>query len=131
MKIKRIDLNTQYDLICSWYDKRNCPAIPKVALSEYGYMVSNEDVGVAAAWLFPTIGSKNCWFGFFISNSDIENELRNKAMDYLIIGCEKIAHDLGYEVMMTVSSHESIQSRLEKHSFTLAVTNSNEYVKGI
>ena len=131
MILKQIDLNTDYELLCSWWNKRNFPCMPKEALTDYGYMVSSGDNDIAAVWLYPIITSKLCWFGFFISNKDVAPEIRNEAMDYLISGVENKARDMGYDMIMTVSGNEKVQKRLEKNNYNIGQINSIEYLKGL
>lgn len=131
MKLKQVDLNSDYELLCSWWNKRNFPIMPKEALTDYGYMVSNEDSDIAAVWLYPVVSSKLCWFGFFISNSDISSEIRNEAMDFLVAGIENKARDMGYDIIMTVSGVDQVQKRLEKNNYSIGQKNSIEYLKGL
>lgn len=131
MFLKQIDLNKDYELLCSWWNKRNFPCMPKEALTDYGYMVSNENSDIAAVWLYPVVSSKLCWFGFFISNSDISSEIRNEAMDFLVAGIENKARDMGYDIIMTVSSVDQVQKRLEKNNYNVGQKNSIEYLKGL
>ena len=84
MKLIKIDLEKDYDHICGIWNDRKFEVIPKVALSQSGYAIADENESIAFCWLYPTLRSKTCWFSFPTTNPEYDKQLRKNALDILM-----------------------------------------------
>lgn len=116
MNIKLINLDTDYDLISSWYTKRNLNVPTRDSYSKIGFMAGN----VCAAWLYQT-DSKYCLIENAISDSDSTKEQRDQATDMLLEMMIKTATELGYKTMLTYTNHPSLMKK-ENEKFGFVIT---------
>ena len=98
MKLIKIDLEKDYDHICGIWNDRKFEVIPKVALSQSGYAIADENEFIAFCWLYPTIGSRTCWFSFPTTNPEYDKQLRQNALDILMKKVIDIAKEMGYDM---------------------------------
>ena len=127
MQIKRFKNDEDYQTLLSWCQARNWPEINKDMLSDYGYIVSENDKKIATCWLYPVIGSSVCWMGFPFSNPNSNKYERKKALDLLFENMHNTAKNMGYTYILTTSNTPPIENRLKKYGYKLGDKNVNQY----
>ena len=127
MRIRKFDLEKDYFILENWVKERNWPKLTKDILTEYGFLVYNDEKELAVAWLYPIKGCKTCMIGFPFSNPNVSKEIRKKALDKLFDHLHKEAKNMKYNMIMTFSSVPPVMKRVENMGYIKGDENVNQY----
>lgn len=125
--ILRRTVKTDYSKLAQWWESHTQTPLHADMVSMYGWVVE----GVAACFLYPALGSKIAWMGWPISNPESSKETRDEALDLIFDTIHKDAQTMGYRIMLTTSNTPPVQTRLEKHGYSLGDKDVNHYWKAL
>lgn len=111
-----VEVKKDYDLLLSWWKKRNFTAPPKEWLSPLGLMVFVGNKPVCAGFLFKT-DSNVCSIGNLVSDPSVPGIFRDKALDYLLVRLQTIAKDSGFTVVCAATNLERLVQRYKRLGF--------------
>lgn len=117
MQVNLINRKSDLSSLNLWWEKRNHPVVPASMLSDYGVLVSKDNVDLAAMFLYPVVSTNWCMVRFPISNPDVEASVRDEALDLVFDSVFLIAKDLGYEKVFCTTDHKNLSKRLLKFNF--------------
>ncbi len=95
---------------------------------EGGYIIEKNNESIAAGFLWLT-NSKQAFFGYMVSNYKYKQDDRQYAMDLLITTVEKIAKELGYNYIFTITRNIYMQDKHTKLGWEPAKGPSMELIK--
>tara|TARA_R110000823_G_C15765791_1_gene483467 strand:- start:356 stop:802 length:447 start_codon:yes stop_codon:yes gene_type:complete len=95
---------------------------------EGGYIVEKDGQSIAAGFLWLT-NSKQAFFGYMVSNYKYKQSDRQYAMDLLITTVEKIAKELGYNYIFTITRNIYMQKKHTKLGWQPSRSPSVELIK--
>lgn len=120
MRIELFKKDSHYETLTTFWQDREHLVIPKEYLSDYGFMAFDEQGNpVAAMWLYPVVSTNWCMVRFPISNPDVPNEIRSKAMDLIFDTIHKVSKDMGFNQIFCTTNHKGLIKRLTKYGYTL------------
>lgn len=122
MECMLFNYNTDYEVVSSWWKKRNCPIIPKDFLGNYGFIINENNKKLCAIWLYPIMTTKWCMVRFPISNPDITKEEHEKSLDLLFSSVHNISKDMGYKHIFCSTNHDGFIKRLNKYGYNQEAT---------
>jgi hypothetical protein len=101
-----------YSMISRWLSLRDGAIIPEWSLPTTGFVVPNVACG------FILIMSNKCAvMEFFISNPEIDKEIRQQAFDSIIKKLELSAKELGVKLLLANSNITAIQDMAIRHEY--------------
>jgi len=113
-----IDLMQNNKEVADWWGERGMIIIPDEFLSKFGFIVSNEEKSIAAAWLYPMVSSNTAMIRYPITNPNSTKEERNKALDLLFFNLQETAKEMGYKKMFITTNNNALSERLIKYNYT-------------
>lgn len=116
MTIKLFEPNEHYKLVAEMWEAQNWPIIPLEGLPTTGMITFQDDIPVAAGFLYNT-DSSMAWLEFIVGNPDIDYELRGQGLDLVIQGLTKVAKNMNKKMIFTVSNHKRLIDRYKSFDF--------------
>lgn len=118
LKVILFQKDKHMSVIEKFSQDRNLPMIDKDLLSDYGFMISNDNNPVVCGWLYPTIGSKLCVIENVIRSVEIKDkDLIDDSMRLLFETLHLLAKDMGYRYIKNSVENESMKTRLESYGY--------------
>lgn len=111
MNIRRYE-DSDYELMSSWYIKRDLEPIPKASIPNIGYVAENK----AAAFLCVT-DSSFCFIEFLIASPETTKEERKKYTHELNLRLFKDAKSLGFNKIINYMENKSVINNLKEIGF--------------
>jgi hypothetical protein len=119
-----------YETLVNWWSKWNFPILLKSSLPERIFVVSAEGIDLYAAPVYVS-DSSWCWIGFITGNKEAEKKYRKDALKFLLYNIEHYMKDIGYDLIMTVSSSPVLKKLFEDAEYNSSSKNIVEYIKKI
>lgn len=116
MKIRNIDLDTDFKVLCNWLTDHNKPLISKDLYPPTGFMIQDEKMDLVAGFLYKT-DSKLCVVENFISNPIIAKDQRREAITLLFKTIIQKAQNDGFKIMFTSAILDSLIKQLNDLDF--------------
>lgn len=118
MTIKQFD-NSMYQEIASWWTGHGCFPVPCESLPPTSAVAFWDDKPIAAAWVYLDNAVGVCLLAWPVARPDACARAKLKALNMVIDYLTKhVKEDLGYSVVISLSSVDSITRLLEHHQFT-------------
>lgn len=118
MNLKKIDLDTDYEILCDWWKEHNHWIIPRSALSSVGLMAYNDkDQPVAGSWLYVMAGSTLGQIGWTVSNPKAGLRERYNGISMIVDGLIEAAKHYKRTELIVLSSSNGLSKMLEKRKF--------------
>lgn len=108
--------NHHYEMIKSWFDKRNFPAPDPHLLPQIGVIAVCNNNPIACGFLFRTDGGI-AMLGNLGSDKDASSEHRNIALDAVINSLSEIAANQGFMVVSCATNLPGLMTRFERIGF--------------
>jgi hypothetical protein len=121
MNSRAIDLDHDYETLCSWWRGHKWHPIPKSWLPKTGVIVEDGDDGVCAGFLYTT-DSKLGVFEYSVTNPKLSPILRSNGLDYLISDISTISKKLEMEGLFSACGDEGLTKRMMRHGFNVIGT---------
>lgn len=112
MNMRRYDKNSDYEMMTSWYTKRDLPPIPKESIPVIGYIAEEK----AAAFLCVT-DSSFCFIEFLIASPETTKEERKQYVHELNLKLFKDAKALGFNKIINYMENTSVINSLKEIGF--------------
>lgn len=119
-----------YKMLTQWWEAWNYPPVPEVFLSETGIIITYNDEPVCAGFVYTT-DSKVSWGEHYILNKKAPRVARKECITVLISEMCKTAKDMGFLVMMSSVSNESLINKLTASGFGVGDKNMVNLVKAL
>lgn len=128
---RKSDDGKNYLLIAnSWWKARGGNDFPAAFVSDYGFMVFDEnDMAQLSVFFYPTIGLDSCMWGLHVANPSSTKEIRKEAMKFLTEAVSSLAKDMGYKILIGYPGKESFKDRLVENGFHVLESNSYQCAK--
>lgn len=123
-------LPENYELIKGWWEKREFPPAHFEHLPPTGFLVAYKGVPLACGFLFNT-DAHIAVIGNFVSNPDVQKDLRQPAIDFLIEFLTSRAKDTGNTMVCCSTNLVGLGVRFENHKFVKTDTGVSMYARGI
>ncbi len=104
--------DSDFELINSWYEKRNLQPVDKIFLSSNGYIVDD----IVAVWLYKT-DSSIAWIENLITNPDAKTYERSRSIDYLLIHVCNEARSMGFKAIIGLTKLAAVSNRCKSLGF--------------
>lgn len=113
MKVRRIQLDKDYPILRTWWEKRGIEAPALVLLPQIGVIAETEDTMVACAFLYEDTGGKVMMIEWEATNPAVGSALKvmhglNTVFDFF----EKFARERGNMVLLSWVAEERGDGRL-------------------
>lgn len=117
VEIRLIDLNKDYETLCSWWSKRDHVIIPKEMLGSFGMIANVGNKDVAAAWIMPLLTTNTAMLRFPISDLEAKEEDRNIGIESVILSLHDFARDLNCKYVLCSTNHMGLIKRLKNLNY--------------
>ena len=101
--MRLIDLNTDYDTLCSWWKSYDWPPIPLEALPQQGLIID----GVCAGFIYQT-DSSIALMEWIVGNKQSNAILREEKLTELVVGLKSMAKTLGFTTVFSAVKHPNL-----------------------
>ena len=117
MKVRKVDVEKDYEEIASWWKSQGWPVIPPQMMCPSGF-IAEDKFGhkVAATWMFPT----NCpiyIMEWTVGNPNMQHEVRAKGLKAVTDAACEWAKEDGAAQVFTMTKHERFIKKLEEFGF--------------
>jgi hypothetical protein len=132
LKVRALQ-ESDWDTMCSWWKWWKWPQMSKDMLPMNGLgglMVYKEKTPIVAGFLYLS-NSKVCWLDWIVSNPEYREEDRKESMSLLIDSLEKVAHNEGYSIIISIARNKSLIETHKKLGYTVDESPSYEISKKI
>lgn len=116
MDYRKINLDTDYEVIANWLNLHNKPNMSRDYFSSNGYMINVNGEDIIAGFLYST-DSNVCFIENFISKPGTEKMLRRMAIDKLFKVILEEAKDKGFKLILTCAELHSLMANLKEVGF--------------
>ena len=120
MTVIKFNLNEHYKTISSWWKKHKWEALPLSSLSENGFVATEDDVLIAASWLYKT-DSDIAILEWYISNPNVEWEKREEALNLIIKSASTFAKENGFFTIFTYCKNKRLMETTSLRNFKKVV----------
>lgn len=118
------------DLCKRWWGQRRGVTLSDLVLSDYGFMVLNDEgEPLAAAFLYPVKGCASALIGFPIANPDVVKEERHQAIHILTTAIELEAKKLKYSFLVSYAGNKAAAGIYEREGYKVYDTEVVNYGK--
>ena len=124
------NIDTYYETLVKWWLRWDFPVLDKTSLPHRIFVVSAEGIDLYAAPVYVS-DSTICWIGFITGNKEAEKKYRKDALKFLLYNIEHYMKDIGYDLIMTVSSSPVLKKLFEDAEYSSSSKNIVEYIKKI
>lgn len=118
-------------IVQEWWVERRGFNLPVDILSDYGFMAFSNSFPICALFFYPIKGSKMAFIGWPASSPTSTKEERSEALRELFIAVEGFAAKLGYSIVVSYPSTETMKSRFQEFGYTLGDTDCHNYIKRV
>lgn len=125
MNIRHFE-ESDYQLLCSWWNGHKWAPVSLEMLPKIGYVVDD----VCAGFIYIN-DSKLCHLEWLISDPKSDKEKRSKALDLLIDTLCFTAKEYGCSAVFTATAHKNLIERYKKNGFNVTDLNMVHLIKGI
>lgn len=94
-------VESDYEDVMSWLDKRNMKRVHPDVLSDIGFIIP----GVCAVWVYIT-NSDFCYIENLFSNPDVKNKFQH--ISFLLDTAKEAAIKLDYKFILSVTDNSSV-----------------------
>jgi len=99
-----------YPIVKQWWEANGLPVFPLASLSPAGFMADDEDMDIAAVWVYMAVGVGICWMGGFVWNPEASDRKKVEAYHALSEVVENYVQDNNYDIV--VESYTNTQTSL-------------------
>lgn len=114
MFIKKND----YQIVENWWNERNQAPAPENFLSDYGVIVHDGEIPIAALWMYPIVSAKFSLILSPITNPETTKEQRDEALNLSMDMIHSISKELGFTHTLCLSNVEAFQNRLRSFGYS-------------
>lgn len=117
-------------LLGIWWEANGWPKLPAHLMSDFGLMIEEDGVPLAAGWLYLTT-SKWAWLEFIVANPTAPLKDRAKAVDYLVERLVEESKGFGATAIFSSVARRSLVKLYEKHGFRVGDQNMTNMVMNL
>lgn len=121
--MRRIDLNTDYETLSTWWTGYDFPVVPKECLPENGLIID----GLCAGFIYKT-DSNIAIMEWIIGNKEADSGARKAALEDLIKSLTDMARSLGYKRVFSMVKHPNLIQLYKENGFLESDTNMTHFV---
>jgi hypothetical protein len=125
MKIREIDLEKDYDMLCKWWADHGMHLVHKAILPPTGFLIEES----VAGWVYFLKGVPLAVMAWTVSKKDIEKEFKKDCIKYLIKACEEVVKMAGYKVLFVYTEKKGLGDKLEEAGFSKWDTDITQFIK--
>lgn len=114
--ITRVFQPKDFAMLCQWWRGHGQQGIPVSWLSDFGMVVEDADIPLAAAWLYLTT-SKIAWIECATTNPDVSMRTRVRGLEYLIGCLLKEAKGFGAEIVTSNMKSKGLSRMVSRLGF--------------
>lgn len=111
--------DTLYEVICGWWKAYGFPVLPRDLLSKRGFISFVNSKPIVCGFLYKDETSSFGMLEWITINPDSSDDERFEAFNALMIHFKNLSKDIGIKFLISVSTNESLTSRLESSGFCL------------
>lgn len=111
--------DTLYEVICGWWKAYGFPVLPIDLLSKRGFISFINSKPVVCGFLYKDETSSFGMIEWITVNPDSSEEDRRDAFKALMDHFKSLSKEIGIKFLISVSTNESLTSRLEGSGFCL------------
>lgn len=120
-----------YETFCEWLNTHRMPVIKKTLLPRKVFVCYNsKEEACYASWFYET-DSNLAWIGYTVSNKKVKYENKKESLKHLIKHIVTYSKELGFEMLFTTSSEESIMKTLNENQFSKGDINVTHFFKNL
>lgn len=102
MKVRRIDLDQDYPVIKTWWERRGSEAPSVVLLPPVGIIAEVENLPIACAFLYQDVGGLVAMVEWEATNPDCHSPMQTiRALNMVFDFFERYAIDQGFSVLLS------------------------------
>lgn len=116
-----------YDMITEWFQSYGWPAMNRAFFPNDGVVIEHDGKAVCAAWVYLT-NTPIAWIEHYICCKDFSKDVRDAALDLLVVETMAKAKELGYHVAMSSIKSPRLGKRLEAAGFAKSDIGMTNYV---
>lgn len=116
LSIRTFDFGKDYATICAWWDAHGSLCMKPEHLSQNGIIVEIESIPACVGFLYKT-DSRLCAFEFVVSDPTLAKNIRDKALNFLILAAKEWTKINGFSLIYTSTSNQKYLSRLKAAGF--------------
>ena len=128
MKTRLYDLE-DYPIVKEWWEGNGLPVFPADSLSPVGFIADDQDMDVAAVWLYMAVGVGVCWKGGFVANPDASDRKKVEAFNALDEVAVNYLLDNNYGVMVESYTQPSLVRLAQKRGAVINHSQETQLVK--
>ena len=113
----RLYVSGDYPTVEKWWAGHKQAAVPANVLPKCGVVVENNGKPLAAAWLYQDNSVGVAWLAWLVSNPEASPFVVAEALEVLFGATERVARDLQYGLMFTMTERGSLGRWLQRHGF--------------
>lgn len=123
MLVRDFDTTKDYETISTWWTKQDWPVIPISALSNKGFIVEDNGIKLAAAWVYKLQDSPWSLMEWTVGNPDANWEDRSYAINILIDTISEYAKKDNSTFLLTMTKHQRLIDKFKNQNFKEADVN--------
>lgn len=113
----RLYNDADYATFSEWFIRHGSQAVPAAMLPRCGVVVVEEEMPLAAAWLYQDNSVGIAWMAWLVTNPDQPLFHVEQALRVLVQGCEAVAKGLDYGVLFTMTERPALGRFLQREGF--------------
>lgn len=117
MQVREFDVNTDYSHIIKWGEKQDWPIMPARFYGHKGFIVHNESLAIAVAFVYRDKGCPFCILEWVIGNPEVDWKLRKEGLDIVIDTCSNWAKEDGAEIVLTMTNNKRLIEKYKENDF--------------
>ena len=117
MQVREFNVEKDYETIASWWLRQDWPVVHVSALSPKGFIVENNSVKLAAAWVYKLQDSPWSLMEWTVGNPDANWEDRSNAINLLIEEISQYAKNDNSSYLLTMTKHQRLIDKFKNQKF--------------
>lgn len=130
MLVRSFD-KADYEDVAVWWKKQNWPIVPSELLGKNGFIAEQDNVKLAAIWVFRLQDSPMSIIEFAVGNPDAPWELRSKALNAVVDQASECAKADGAKFLLASSHHPRMIEKLLSFGFAKMETNMTQVMRSL
>jgi len=130
VEVRPFTKDFDYPYIVEWWNAREMKPLPKDMLPNVGYMAVEEDVRVAAGFLYQSDATLT-WLTWLVTSPEVSPRTAHEGLGLVIEILAGTAKALGYKALFTSLGHSGLIKTLKRHGFKTTIEGYTELVRRI
>lgn len=122
---------SDYTDVKGWWVDHGGAAVPETILPKSGVIVEHMGEVIAAAWVYMSNSNGVAWLAWLVTKPRMNVVIAAEAIAVCVAACERVARDLGYGLMLTMTERKSLGSFYQRHGYVANHTGMTQYFKTI